>query len=832
MPKLPRLPLALIVPVSVLLIYLCLVTGEFLYEQQQLRDTAATEQTAQIRSQMFRLQHIVESALAVHDEERIEQEVSLASTDLNLMVLVLLDNSSAIRYANHIVWQGSRARLVIDGYEPARHEQVVQGGTPWVAVNPERLSVQAYYPIKNSDPGRFGEVELIYLEYDLSAAFNGALDQLQQRFLRIWGVGALLILVLLALLHVTGIRPLRLLARAAANPSTDAFARPIPLASSEIFQLQGYLGETQSRLERTVKQLRDCEQRWLFAVEGSHNGIWDWQLASDELFLSDRWKDMLGYGPSELSSEYQSWESRIHPEDKDKVLQALYGYLNGESEVYESVHRMRHKQGHYIWVLDRGMLVEWDEQGKPARLIGTHRDISDEVRNQQAIAHQANHDPLTNLANRRAVMDALYDFQQGSGRKTVTRKRLGALMLIDLDNFKIINDALGHHHGDRLLIQVAARLAGAFSGNALVARLGGDEFAVVVLDVSETPEAAAKRALNLAGQIRQLIARSFNLADQQLNVSASVGVCLFDNQQPQEPAQLLRQADMAMYEAKESGRDGCALYSPELDDKASRNLWMQNELRHAISRAELFLVFQPIVDARGELVCAEVLLRWQHPEKGLISPAEFIPVAEGSGLIVEIGQWVLLEVCRVIKRLEAQGCEVPPMAVNISARHFNQQEFAERLIALLKGQQVMPQQLELELTEYALLTNLKLISERMQILRQAGISIAIDDFGTGYSSLSYLQSLPLSRLKLDAAFVSRIGSSDAADAIVRAIIDMAHSLRLAVVAEGVETQLQRDFLDQLQCDFFQGYLFSKPIGEAEFAARLGAETFTQPQATA
>ncbi|MBT1446164.1 EAL domain-containing protein [Shewanella sp. JM162201] len=794
-------------PLCLMLLYLMLVVAEYWYEKSETQQQVAQNQLAQVRNQMFRLQHIVSDAMAVQDVERISQEVSLAATDLDLMVLVLVDPASNIRYANHLVWQGSRASQVIDGYDVLRHQQTVTADKPWVEINPQRLSIQAYYPLSHKGIPRYGDINLIYLEYDLSGAYGRAIGQLEQRFMQIWGGGAVFIILFLIVFHFVCVRPLRQLLGLARRGEPEALARTVDFASTELARLQEYLYQNESRLQRSQKQLRDAEQRWLFAVEGSQTGIWDWQLASDELFLSDRWKLMLGFAPGEIGTEYGAWERLLHPDDKAQVLEKLQSYLNGKSDVYESRHRMRHRQGHYIWVLDRGMVVEWQPDGRPARLIGSQRDVSEDVRNQQAIAHQANHDALTNLANRRAVMDALFEFQQAS---SAAMARTGALLLIDLDNFKLINDALGHHHGDRLLIQVAARLSGFFTDNALVARLGGDEFAIMVLDLAKDSATAAHQAQQLGSELRQLLARTFNLADQQINVSASVGICLFDNQHPLEASQLLKRADMAMYAAKDSGRNGCALYTDELEGKATENLWLQNELRHAIERNQLSLVFQPIYNQAGELVCCEALCRWYHPERGPISPARFIPAAEDCGLVVSIGHWVLLEVCRTIKSMAARGTPMPAVAVNISARHFNQSDFVERLIALLKAHDVSPSQIELELTEYALLSNLSVISERMQRLRALGFSIAIDDFGTGYSSLSYLQSLPLSRLKLDAAFVAKIGT-EAGDAIVRAIVEMAHSLTLQVVAEGVESRSQHQHLQWLGCEFYQGYLLGKPM---------------------
>ncbi|WP_236574504.1 putative bifunctional diguanylate cyclase/phosphodiesterase [Shewanella algae] len=815
----PRPAMAYVVPFCVFFIYLCLVAGEYFYERQSLESEAASVQIEQLKKELFRMQHLVEKAVGNHNLDSVAEEISLAATDFNIMVYILLDDTSLIRHANHVVWRDSRALQVIDGYSMELQRQVVNSGKPLIFANPDRLSIQAYYPIAGEAPVGFGEkVELIYLEYDLSPAMAKVTDALNVRFMRVWGLGALFVLGFMLVLHFMLIRPLRSLVWQARKGESSSFHIDSPWLFSEIRVLQDYLHQSQQKLQRTLKQLRDNEQRWLFAVEGTRNGIWDWNIASGEVFLSDRWKEMIGYGPHELEGLYSTWESRLHPDDREAVLSSLQAYLNGETEAFESVHRLRHKEGHYIWVLDRGMLVEWDEQGRPCRIIGTHADVSDDVRNQQALAHLANHDALTNLANRRALMDALYEQQKHCHNSL----QCAALFLIDLDNFKTINDTLGHHLGDRLLIQLAARFSGYFTANTLVARLGGDEFVILAKDLIQDKTTAARRALALASEIRLLVARPFNISDKQLHVSASIGVCLFDEQDDIDAEELLKRADMAMFQAKEGGRDNCMIYNSEMEVKAHQNLLIQNELRYAIERQQLSLVYQPIVDSQGQLTGAEALLRWQHPQQGNISPADFIPIAEGSGLISEIGHWVILEVCRFIREQQAKGIKVPKIAINLSARQFNQPEFVERLIALLKAQGIATDALELELTEYALLTNLCIMNTRIDLLKKAGISVAIDDFGTGYSSLSYLQNLPLSRLKIDASFVQKIGSGRSADAIVRAIVEMAHSLELKVVAEGVETAQQRAFLNQLGCDSFQGYLFSQPLSETEFATLLHA----------
>ncbi|EDQ02492.1 sensory box protein [Shewanella benthica KT99] len=791
------------------------MSADFFYERSESQAKALSQSQTRIEQHLIRMKYIVESALAIQDTGRIEQEISLAATDLDVVVFTVLYQDGEIRFANHLVWRGSHAQYVIDGYEPSVHSKTTQADTPTVLFNPARLSIQAYYPIDNITTLTKDLGNIIYLEYDVSPLLSEVKEASFQSAIRSWAVSLLGLVLFLFFLHLYLIRPLRLMALQAnkvndVNGSLPKWqASPVTVAFSELEAIRNHFINFSDKLKRSEKQLEDSQQRWLFAIEVSRNGIWDWNFATDEVFLSDRWKEMLGYSEDELANELSTWEALLHPQDKKDALFSLNQYLNNEVDEFENVHRLRHKLGHYIWVLDRGMIVEWDEKGKATRMIGTHTDVTSDVINKQVILHQAKHDLLTDLPNRSSLLDALYSLKESKQEVSA------GLFLIDLDNFKMINDALGHHYGDRLLIQVAARLSSFFATNSLIVRLAADEFVVLAKNLPQDKNSAKRRIHALASQVRQIIGRSFHINNQTFSVSASVGACFIDSQIEIEPELLLKQADVAMHQVKERGRDGYLLYSAEMEEVAQHSLFIQSELRGAIAEKQLSLVYQPIVDCRGLVVCVEALLRWNHPQMGNIPPSTFIPLAEGSGLIEELGEWVLLEACAFINTLQETGVLLDAVAINVSARQFNQGEFAEDLLKVLHRLGIKPNAIELELTEYALLTNLDVVKQAMDKLRQAGISIAIDDFGTGYSSLSYLQSLPLSRLKLDASFVSKIDVNESSNAIVKAIIDMAHGLNLNVVAEGVETQTQYEFLLQHGCDSFQGYLFSRPLKQAD-----------------
>lgn len=825
-----RPSLVLILPVITVFLFLCLICAEYFYDRSESQSDALSNKESQLENHLIRMQHIVESALEVQDSRRIEQELSLAATDLDVMVYTVLSGTNKIRFANHLVWRGSQANYVIDGYSPDIHRTTSEQQKADIRFNAERLSIQAYYPLNSStEPDNSYEGSILYLEYDVSPLLLDVKSAVFKSAMRSWVVSIIGLSIFLIFQYVFLIRPLRLMAKQADMASNAMHrsggdlpkwqASPANVLFSELEAINDHLIKFTEKLDRSEKQLSDSQQRWLFAIEVSRNGIWDWDFATGSIFLSDRWKQMLGYEGEELASDISAWKTLLHPEDKADALGLLNQYLEDEIDEYESVHRLRHKLGHYIWVLDRGMIVEWDDSGKALRMIGTHADVSSDMRNKQTIKHQAKHDLLTNLPNRSSLLDALYEL------KGETLESSSGVFLIDLDNFKMINDALGHQHGDRLLIQVSARLSSFFSANSLIVRLGTDEFVVLVKHLPSNSETAKRRMSALASQIRQIIGRSFNINNQTICISASIGACLIDEPQIMVPEKALQQSDVAMQRVKEKGRDGYLLYDGAMEEAAEHSLHIQSELREAIALKQLSLVYQPIVDRCGNVVCAEALLRWFHPEMGNISPARFIPLAEASSLIEDLGDWVLLESCAFINTLKLSKVTLGAVAINVSARQFNQGSFAGHLLSVLKNLGVKPASIELELTEYALLSNLDVAREAMEQLKQAGISIAVDDFGTGYSSLSYLQSIPLSRLKLDATFVSKIGVNQSSNAIVKAIIDMAHGLNLEVVAEGVETQEQYEFLLEHGCDTFQGYLFSRPLREADFIAYL--ETASQ-----
>ena len=800
-----KLSLAVLLPLCMLTLYLVLVIGEYLFESDQVRAELAQRQSALIKQQLFRMQNVVQSAQALQDVERIEQEVSLAALDMGTMVYILVDAESRIRFANHTVWRDSNATQVIDGYDVDLHRSVVQAFLPQILVNLDRLTIQAYYPVL---PQYGGAVDLIYLEADLAPLVAEASAKLQQRFMRVWGLGGLLLIGFTFILYFLLIRPFQMLSEAAKQVGTSSFSTSIPWSSSEVLSLQASLQQAHERLSRAVKQLNDSELRWLFAVEGSRNGIWDWDISTGEVFLSDRWKEMIGYAPDELAGVFQTWETRLHPDDKQIVLDALQEYVSGKSKEFESVHRLRHRDGHYVWVLDRGMLVDWDPQGRPTRMIGIHMDVSESAKNHAAITELVDQSVVGRKMLPDVFMGRLSQFlTQGN-----SSGQWGALLLVEVDRLGLVA-TLNSHELERLLTQIAARLSSYFTENITVGRLESGNFVLLAKDLAADASAAARRALALASELRQVIARPFHYGHHHFELSACVGICLLDSIETLDPALVMRRAELATLSAKQAGQAGCAFYHAEMDFRQSRDELLQQELQTALQQDSLTLMFQPVINATSELVSAEVLTRWYRADGEFIPPAEFVALAEQGGIIAELDLWVAKRVCLFIQKSRAQGRSLPPLTLNISAFSFGQADFVDAFVGLVKEHGIAAHQLGIELNEAAFLMQPQFVDERVSKLVEAGVGIILDHFGSGLSALSCLANQPLVAVKLD---MSCIDSLTTMPTKVNVLITSARQFNLSVVAKGVESSQQYQAFVELGCDGYQGYLFSRALNQADF----------------
>jgi diguanylate cyclase (GGDEF)-like protein/PAS domain S-box-containing protein len=596
----------------------------------------------------------------------------------------------------------------------------------------------------------------------------------------------------------------------------------VSLAGWVLFWLTGAaaLLYAQRRRDMLDSDVRDSAARHLEAAEradlaltGASIGLWDWHLPSGKRKVDSRACAILGYTSDEHEAEDFDGLALVHPDDIDGLRSAVDRHLLGAAPDVDAEFRMRHRNGHWVWVHSRGKVVERAPDGSPVRMVGTRCDISGRKQAEADIVNLAFFDGLTHLPNRRLLMDrlghALAKCERNGG--------YGAVLFIDMDDFKAINDSRGHTVGDRMLEMVGFRLQQVTRDIDTVARHGGDEFVLLLEDLGGTLADATAHAELVARKIVNALSLAYSLDGQELRSTSSIGVALFGNGHVV-AQDLLRQADMAMYEAKSAGGAGFRFFDPAMQAAVDATTSLETDLRFALARREFELWYQPVVDQLGTMIGAEALIRWRHPRDGLTGPGSFVAQAEKSGLIVGIGDWVLQEACRqlVLWARDPASADLT-IAVNVSARQFRQDDFVPRLVEILALSGADPHRLKLELTETVLLTDIEDTIVRMHALKQYGIGFSLDDFGTGYSSLSYLQRLPLDQLKIDQSFVRDMLRTPHAASIVQAIINLASSLGLHVVAEGVEDEDQWDRLREIGCLSFQGYLFSRPMAPADLA---------------
>jgi len=613
--------------------------------------------------------------------------------------------------------------------------------------------------------------------------------------------------------------------------SEDLFEWSLPTPHGDEIEVEIHLSDTDwkgrhARLLslRDIRERKESEKQLRLlkrSLEASYNGV----IITDAqefdhpiIYVNPAFERITGYSREEALGRncrfLQAGDTEQPP------IEIIRDNLARASEVHVVLRNYR-KDGSPFWN-DLYISPVLDEFGQVTHFVGVQNDITEEKRFQAELSFNASHDVLTGLPNRSLLEDRLYQSCQVARRYQHNL----AVMFIDLDGFKPINDSIGHHFGDLILVEVGKRMGEQIRPGDTVARMGGDEFIVLLTDLKHEED-----VLQVAERILGEISRPFLVDGIELHITASIGIALSDGQLEQ-PMQLIQQADLAMYKAKQEGRNNYQWFTNDLNQRVGERVRLRNDLQKAIEKQLFTLHYQPQIDGRsGRVIGIEALLRWNHPEQGFIPPSLFIPVAEDTGQIIPLSNWVLDTACRHMHQLCEQGMSGPTMAVNVSSIHFQRSNFVESVQQVLHKHQLDAEMLELEITEGVLLYHAEQAIETLHQLKTLGVQIAIDDFGTGFSSLNYLKRLPIDKVKIDRSFVEEIISDQHDAAITQGIISMAHHLRLKVIAEGVETESQFAFLRKSHCDHFQGYYFAKPMPFDELQAFLRERMLTQaPQA--
>ncbi len=580
----------------------------------------------------------------------------------------------------------------------------------------------------------------------------------------------------------------------------------VPLVDTATGTTIGVLG-----IYDDITQQHQIKERLKHALEGSSDGLWDWNMQNNQVYYSPRWLEMLGYRYGDLPETLSTWEQLVHPEDKEPTLAKIRAYLNGQLETLEMELRMHHKAGHWVTILARARLA-MDDQGKllqPQRLVGTHVDISIRKKMEQELRHRAYYDILTSLPNRLLLSDRLQQALANSKRHGT----MIAIVYLDLDGFKEVNDRHGHNIGDQLLLTISKRLKQALREGDTLSRLGGDEFVAILQDINDTAE--VQPVLD-----RLLLAASALITIEEINlrVSASIGVTFYPQREQIDADQLVRQADQAMYQAKQSGKNRFHIFDAEYDRAIRSRLESIERIRKALQNREFVLYYQPKVNMRsGAVIGVEALIRWQHPDKGLLSPAAFLPELQQHHLMVDIGDWVIEQAMGQIEQWHAQGIDLP-ISVNVDSMQLQQESFVDTVRTLLQRYSgVRRGDLEFEILETSALEDVSLIAGIITECRDLGINFALDDFGTGYSSLTYLKRLPVRTLKIDQSFVFDLLDDPEDLAIIEGIHELADTFSREIIAEGVEYIIHGSALLMMGCEVAQGYAIARPMRSSDVA---------------
>lgn len=575
---------------------------------------------------------------------------------------------------------------------------------------------------------------------------------------------------------------------------------------------------TLTEKELVASALYKMQERLEFSQSLAHVGTWDWDIINETLVWTDEIYRIFGLTPQEFGASYEGFLNFIHPDDRQSVIDAVNNAIADDTP-YEIIHRVIQPSGEIKHVQERGRVIR-DENSTPIRMMGAVLDITQQIKNEEKLTQLAHFDELTLLPNRTLCRQEI----EARITKAQLNKKNFTILYVDLDNFKYINDTQGHLIGDEFLHEIAIILSNNLPKNAYLARLGGDEF-ILISDLYDYNTDTDKQNRLFCEKIIKLLQVRKSYTNCVVDITASIGIALFPLH-GQDFKELLSSADQAMYQVKLKGKNNYELYNPDIEEKKIHQLRLISDMHTSLKNGDFQVYYQAKQSLKNNtLVGCEALVRWEHPELGKLSPIEFIPLAESSGLIIPIGKYVLEKACQFAKNWHKHSTLPFTVSINVSAAQLEAEYFVDDVKESIKKSGINGDQIELEITESLLMENIETTIKTLFKLKSLGVAISIDDFGTGYSSLSYLKKLPVDTLKIDKSFIDGLPSTGDDSVIVSSIVALANSLQLKTVAEGVENQEQKVFLSALGCDTLQGYLYSKPIPENEFHLKFGCSQY-------
>jgi diguanylate cyclase (GGDEF)-like protein/PAS domain S-box-containing protein len=807
-----RISLRFSLPLGLALLLIVMMTVSLLNALDKQMDRLNQQARTDLLSYTANLARMAEQASG-----DIGAELAHIASDPRVQAVLVLDDEGRVLAAHRYAWRGKSVAEVLSDFDMRRFREVRQGSLPvFFSTVPDGTHLVALQPFLLSADAqqlRSQRLGVVYVGFDLTHEQQ----MMRMNVLKARGIELVVTLLLLGLmgwlLHRYVASPLRRLAEAANSLRSGQLDVNVPESGpQEIAVLAENFNAMARSIQAAQTSLANSELHFRTLANNGQALVWTAGLDGGCDYFNDLWLRFTGRTLEQEVGE--GWVESVHPDDRSTCLET-YRVAFARHEPFSMEYRLRNVNGEYRWFLDQGS-PRFDTEGQFLGYVGHCLDITEAKHAEAEIERLAYHDALTGLPNRALFLDRLEQALAAARRN----RHCGAVLFVDLDQFKRINDVHGHATGDAVLREVAKRLEYYLRHGDTVARLGGDEFVILLPDLAASLEDAGTLAMAVAQKIRGALEAPITIDRQEYVSSASIGITLFPKNS-EGVEDLMREADTAMYRAKERGRNTLAYFEPAMQEAIAERLDLERELREAVRDRNFELHLQSQVNAEGRVLGAEVLVRWRHPQRGMVMPMTFIPLAEETGLIVPLGEWVLREACLLIARLDAMGRGLR-IAVNVSPRQFHQSDFVQRVKEILAATGADPGYLTLEITEGLLVEHASESVARMTELVALGLHFSIDDFGTGYSSLAYLKRLPLSELKIDKSFVQDIPHDPNDVALVETILSMARHLHFEVVAEGVENAAQLAFLRQQGCERFQGYYFQRPLEMHAWVERLTA----------
>ncbi|TEW55238.1 bifunctional diguanylate cyclase/phosphodiesterase [Psychromonas sp. RZ22] len=823
MNKFRQLSLRIILPAILLVVFVILQGTIFFFEYRHDQHKLYVKAEQDIKGIAGHLQTGLSNSLMRLEKAQAQDLVSNAALNENVQTIAVVDRNQQIVLSNQFREKYMFAKIQLQQYDGALLERVINDNELIVKYLKHSQELVVYAPLQmiskgNSLNRKFNGV--IFIRYSLNSAYSELAYDAAIALIKIFLILIFTLLLLIYFINRLITSPLKRLAQTTALSDMTNHMNLEQSGLGEIGLLQRSFARLSSEVTDNINKLSATEQRWLYALSGARDGVWDWDMEKDQVYYSLRWKEMLGYHKDDIKNDIAEWEDRIHPDDLFNTFKDLRAHFIGRNSFFENTHRLRCHNNDYRWILSRGQIVSWDINGNPLRIIGTHTDVTPYKEMHEKIILQSQFDEVTALPNRTQLMSHI----SLENKRAQKSGMAGAVILIDCKQYQTINDLQGLYKGDELLYLIARRLEENKSEADFVAHLQGGEFVAILPELNANQEHAAEFALNFATKLDIALKEPFKIDDEQLILSCTFGISLFPSENNQ-ANDLLRQSVMAMKNAQNSQFANISFFAKEIEDKIHQNHVLQGQIHIALENDEFSLNYQPRVDVNGNLLGAEALARWFRGEQGWINPSDFIPVAEDSDLIIPLGEWVIENAFLQLKNWMIQGLpkHFETLSINISAKQLLQPDFFEVIEKLVLKTRVDAKLIEFEITESVFSSHMELIVKKLNKLRKLGFRFAIDDFGTGYSSFSYLSQLPVSTLKIDQMFIRHLLEQENNQVIVTAIINMGKSLNLEVVAEGIENKQQLDFLIEKGCHQFQGYFVGTPLANRSFQTVLANE---------